>query len=150
MAAFYQKFLRKNIDLSPLSVMRQEDNDPYFCTPKGASIFGWAGVDGIHFCFVRGFGEAVFAVSPMNGGRDCMHVIARDFSDFLRLLLAAGDSAALEQAWQWDEAQFDAFLAENPPTDEQKAVLSQISTVFSLTPMERPWQYLRETFMTPR
>ena len=42
MAAFYQKFLRKNIDLSPLSVMRQEDNDPYFCTPKGASIFGWA------------------------------------------------------------------------------------------------------------
>ena len=144
MAAFYQKFLRKNIDLSPLSVMRQEDNDPYFCTPKGASIFGWAGVDGIHFCFVRGFGETVFAVSPMNGGKDCVHVIARDFSDFLRLLLATGDSAALEQAWQWDEAQFDAFLAENPPTDEQKAVLSQISTVFSLTPMARPWQYLRE------
>ena len=144
MAAFYQKFLRKHLDLSPLSVMRQEDNDPYFCTPKGASIFGWAGVDGIHFCFVRGFGETVFAVSPMNGGKDCVHVIARDFSDFLRLLLATGDSAALEQAWQWDEAQFDAFLAENPPTDEQKAVLSQISTVFSLTPMERPWHYLRE------
>lgn len=144
MAAFYQKFLRKHLDLSSLSVMRREDNDPYFCTPKGASIFGWAGVDGIHFCFVRGFGETVFAVSPMNGGKDCVHVIARDFSDFLRLLLATGDSAALEQAWQWDEAQFDAFLAENPPTDEQKAVLSQISTVFSLTPMERPWQYLRK------
>mgnify|MGYP007079133044 CR=1 FL=1 len=144
MAAFYQKFLRRHLDLSSLSVMRREDNDPYFCTPKGASIFGWAGVDGIHFCFVRGFGETVFAVSPMNGGRDCVHVIARDFSDFLRLLLATGDSAALEQAWQWDEAQFDAFLAENPPTDEQKAVLSQISTVFSLTPMERPWQYLRK------
>ena len=144
MVAFYQKFLRKHLDLSSLSVMRREDNDPYFCTPKGASIFGWAGVDGIHFCFVRGFGETVFAVSPMNGGKDCVHVIARDFSDFLRLLLATGDSAALEQAWQWDEAQFDAFLAENPPTDEQKAVLSQISTVFSLTPMERPWQYLRE------
>ena len=144
MAAFYQKFLRKHLDLSSLSVMRREDNDPYFCTPKGASIFGWAGVDGIHFCFVRGFGETVFAVSPMNGGKDCVHVIARDFSDFLCLLLATGDSAALEQAWQWDEAQFDAFLAENPPTDEQKAVLSQITTVFSLTPMERPWQYLHE------
>lgn len=144
MAAFYQKFLRRHLDLSSLSVMRREDNDPYFCTPKGASIFGWAGVDGIHFCFVRGFGETVFAVSPMNGGKDCVHVIARDFSDFLCLLLATGDSAALEQAWQWDEAQFDAFLAENPPTDEQKAVLSQISTVFSLTPMERPWQYLRK------
>ena len=89
MAAFYQKFLRKHLDLSSLSVMRREDNDPYFCTPKGASIFGWAGVDGIHFCFVRGFGETVFAVSPMNGGKDCVHVIARDFSDFLRLLLAS-------------------------------------------------------------
>ena len=43
MAAFYQRFLRKNIDLSPLSVMRRKDNDPYFCTPKGASIFGWSG-----------------------------------------------------------------------------------------------------------
>ena len=28
MAAFYQKFLRKHLDLSPLSVMRQEDNEP--------------------------------------------------------------------------------------------------------------------------
>ena len=63
MAAFYQKFLRRHLDLSSLSVMRREDNDPYFCTPKGASIFGWPGVDGIHFCFVRGFGETVFAVS---------------------------------------------------------------------------------------
>ena len=144
MAAFYQKFLRRSIDLSPLGLMRLEDNGPYFCTPKGASIFGWAGVDGIHFCFVRGFGETVFAVSPMNGGKDCVHVIARDFTDFLRLLLAAHGSAALEQAWQWDEAQFDAFLAEDPPTEGQKAVLTQISTVLSLAPMEKPWQYLHE------
>ena len=142
MAAFYQKFLRKGLDLSPLSVMRSEDNAPYFCTPKGARIFGWTGVDGIHFCFVRGFGETVFAVSPANGSTDCVHVIARDFADFLRLLLAVGDSAALEQAWQWDEAQFSAFLAENPPTDAQKAVLRQIAEAFSLAPMEQPWQYL--------
>ena len=47
----FQKFLRSGIDLSPLGVERREENTPYFCTPKGASIFGWAGVDGIHFCF---------------------------------------------------------------------------------------------------
>ena len=96
MAAFYQRFLRKQLDLSSLSVARSEENFPYFCTPKGASIFGWTGVDGIHFCFVRGFGEMVFAVSPMNGSRDCVHIVARDFPDFLRLRLAVGDSAALE------------------------------------------------------
>ena len=37
----FQKFLRSGIDLSPVGVKRREDNNPYFCTPKGASIFGW-------------------------------------------------------------------------------------------------------------
>jgi hypothetical protein len=45
--------------------MRGHDGN-HFCTPKGAKVIGWAGVDGIHYCFVRGFGEMVFAVSPMN------------------------------------------------------------------------------------
>lgn len=53
----FQKFLRSGIELSVVGVECREDNNPYFCTPKGASIFGWAGVDGIHFCFVRGFGS---------------------------------------------------------------------------------------------
>ena len=43
----FQKFLRSGIDLSTVGVERREDNNPYFCTPKGASIFGWAGVDGM-------------------------------------------------------------------------------------------------------
>ena len=62
----FQKFLQSKIDLSFVGVEFREDNAPYFCTPKGASIFGWAGVDGIHFCFIRGFGCMVFAISPMN------------------------------------------------------------------------------------
>ncbi|WP_222860695.1 hypothetical protein [Paenibacillus antibioticophila] len=54
--------------------MEQRQNDPpYFCTPKGARMIGWAGVDGIHFCFVRGFGEMVFAVSPMNTAGNYVH-----------------------------------------------------------------------------
>lgn len=116
----FQKFLRSGIDLSPVGVERREDNNPYFCTPKGASIFGWAGVDGIHFCFVRGFGGMVFSVSPMNSAPDFVHPLANDFEDFLRLLLACSDSAALEQAWMWDKAQFEAFLQDNPPTQEQQ------------------------------
>lgn len=64
----FEKFLRSGIDLSLIGIERREDNASYFCTPKGASIFGWAGVDGIHYCFVRGFGGMVFAVSPMKIG----------------------------------------------------------------------------------
>lgn len=78
----FQKFLRSGLDLAPLGVERREENLPYFCTPKGAAIFGWAGVDGIHYCFIRGFGGMVFAVSPMNAAPDCVHPLARDFADF--------------------------------------------------------------------
>ena len=94
----YQKFLRYGISLAPLGIETGGQNVLYFCTPKGASLIGYAGVDGIHFCFIRGFGEMVFAVSPMNTAPDFVHPLAKDFSDFLRLLLACGNAAAPEQA----------------------------------------------------
>ena len=111
-----KKFLQRGVDLSPVGVELREDNTNYFCTPKGASVFGWAGIDGIHFCFIRGFGEMVFSVSPMNTSPDYVHPVAENFTDFLRLILACGDVAAVEQAWMWNEAQFEAFLNENPGT----------------------------------
>lgn len=142
MGRYYARFIRKGLSLAPLGVEQDNGREAYFCTPKGAEIFGWAGVDGIHYCFVRGFGEMVFAVSPMNGVQDCVHPIARDFRDFLRLLLACGDAAALEQAWQWDEGQFDAFVRENQPSPEQKQTLEQLAAVTKLDPMPQPWKYI--------
>ena len=140
----FQKLLQTNIDLSSLGVERRTDNEPYFCTPKGASVFGWTGVDGIHFCFVRGFGGMVFAVSPANTFPNYVHPLAKNFADFLRLLLACGDVAALEQAWMWDKAQFETFLQDNPPTQEQQETLALVATKLKLMPMERPWAYIKE------
>ena len=138
----YEKFLRLGIDLAPLGIERRAENEPYYCTPKGADILGWAGVDGIHFCRVRGFGTRIFAVSPMNSAPDHIHLIAEDFEHLLRLLLACGDAAALEQAWQWNAAQFAAFLEEYPPDAAQKGVLDAIRTATGLTPLPEPWAYL--------
>lgn len=140
----YQAFQKKGIDLAPLEIEKGADGLTYFCTPRGARIIGWAGVDGIHYCFIRGFGEMVFSVSPMNLAPHYVHPLASNFSDFLRLLLACGNSAALEQAWQWDREQFETFLRENPATKEQNTVLAQITEKTGLGPMENPWQYLRE------
>ena len=81
------KFFSYGLDLAPLGLERRDGTETYFCTPKGARIIGWAGVDGIHFCRVRGFGEMVFAVSPMNPAPHYVHPVAQNFSDFLRLLL---------------------------------------------------------------
>lgn len=108
----------------------------------GAKVIGWAEWMGFTFALFCGFGEMVFAVSPMNVAPDYVHPLARNFPDFLSLLLACGDSAALEQAWQWNFEQFQAFLADNPPTEEQKTVLARISRQTGLSPIEEPWQYL--------
>ena len=78
------------------------------------------GGDGIHFCFINGFEGMVFAVSPMYNAPNYVHPLAKNFMGFLRLLFACGDVAVLEQIWMWDEAQFEAFLQENPPTQEQQ------------------------------
>ena len=137
----YEKFLRTGIDLAPLGVERGE-GELYFCTPRGASMIGWEGADGIHYCFVRGYGGTVFAVSPMNSAPDYVHAVAADFADFLRLLLSCGHGAAIEQCWRWSREQFDAYLAENPPTDAALAVMDEIREKLALAPMEDAWGYI--------
>ena len=137
----YEKFLRTGIDLAPLGVERGE-GELYFCTPRGASMIGWEGADGIHYCFVRGYGGTLFAVSPMNTAPDYVHAVAQDFADFLRLLLACGHGAAIEQCWRWSRGQFDAYLAKNPPTDAALAVMGEIREKLGLKPMEDAWGYI--------
>lgn len=137
-----REFLKAGIDLEPLGVLTQGPFEHYFCTPKGARIFARSGVDGIHFCFVRGFGETVFAVSPMNGRDGCVHPVAKSFRDFLRLLLALHDAAAIEQAWQWNAAQLEDFEQKHPSNDEQMAALDRLVVTFHLRPMAEPWKYI--------
>lgn len=134
--------------MAAVGIECREDNTPYFCTPKGASVFGWTGIDVIHFCFLRGFGDMVFVVSPMNTAPDYVHPVAKNFSDFLRLILVCGDVAAVEQAWMWDKIQFEAFLQENPITQGQQQTLSEIVEKLKLKPMEQPWSYIK-TLQSP-
>lgn len=139
----YQHFLKLNIDTASLGMIPDTDEITYFCTPIGASIIGSAGVDGIHFCFIQGFGNIIFAVSPDNLYPEFVHPLAENFADFLRLLLACGNTAALEQTWMWDQAEFDHFLRENPITTEQREALDNISENLNLSAMEQPWQYIK-------
>lgn len=139
----YEEFKKLNIDLSQVGLGQGGTRGGYFCTPKGAEVIGWAGVDGIHYCFVEGFGGTVFAVSPMNPPGDCVHPVAKSFEDFLCLLLACGDAAAIEQAWMWNRGEFDGFLETYPPNDEQRAALDKLADKLSLTPMEDPYGYIK-------
>lgn len=143
MATLYERYQKLNIDGSAVGLARGESESHYFCTPKGAKVIGWAGADGIHYCFVRGFGEMVFAISPMNTPGNYVHPVARDFKDFLRLLLACGDAAALEQVYLWDQTQFDAFLQDNSLAAEQQAILDDVRDELKLVPMAQPFAYIK-------
>ena len=51
--------------------------------------------------------KEIFAISPSNGVGEFVHPVARNFDDFLRLLLVCDGDAAIEQCWQWSQEQFD-------------------------------------------
>lgn len=140
----YETFRHLDIDTAPLGLERGDTNGGYFCDPVGAEVIGWAGVDGIHCCFVKGFGDMVFSVSPMNPPGHYVHPLARSFEDFLRLVLACGGVDAIEQAWMWNRGEFDAFLEAYPPNSEQQAVLDTLRDKLALTPMDDPYGYIRE------
>lgn len=140
----YDEFKKLAIDLSQLGLERGDTSGGYFCTPKGAEVIGWEGVDGIHYCFVRDFGETVFAVNPMNPAGKNVHPLARTFEDFLRLVLACGSATAVEQTWMWNRGEFDAFLETYPPDAEQQATLDALRDALNLTPMDDPYKYIKE------
>ena len=139
----YQKFKKLKIDFSAIEFEQAGDGDKYFCTPIGARIIGRAGVDGIHYCTVRGQGEMVFAVNPSNEVGKNVFPIANSFDELLSLLLACGSMAAIEQAHMWDEEQFEEFVAENQPIPAQLAVFDVLRDKLGVTPMAEPFAYLR-------
>lgn len=143
MVTDYEFFLQTGISLAPLGVIQSREEVAYFCTPKDASIIGWGGVDGVHFCFVPGCGDMVFAVGPMNSAPHYVHPLAESFVDFLRLLLACGDVFALEQAWMWNKSQFTDFLQGVSFTAEVRKTLDEISSAMNLSAMEHPWEYIK-------
>lgn len=144
----YKQFQCSHIDLSPLGLEKGPVHSDYFCTPKGAEIIGWTGVDGIHFCLIKGFRE-VFSVNPMNPAGENVHPVSRNFTDFLCLLLSCKGEAAIEQAHGWSREQFQAFQEENPVTPEQELALEKLQRAFSqkespLAPLENPFDYIKE------
>jgi hypothetical protein len=139
----YDKFKALNLNFSLLGLGQGDTNGGYFCTPVGAEVIGWEGVDGIHYCFVKDFGETVFAVNPMNPAGKNVHPLARTFEDFLRLVLACGSATAVEQTWMWNRGEFDAYLETYPPDAEQQTVLDALRDKLCITPMEDPYRYIK-------
>ena len=138
-----KQYLNSDLDLSILGLNRGPEKGGYFCTPLGAKVIGWAGVDGIHYCTIEGQGETVFAVSPMNFG-DYIHPIAESFEVLLQMLLSCHSLDAMEQCYAWAKDQFDAFLIDYPATAEIQEKQNQIRDTFRVDPMEDVFGYIKQ------
>lgn len=142
----YESYLQNKFDLSAFGIERGERRSDYFCTPKGAKIIGWTGVDGIHYCTVKSLGETVFAVDPMGVASRHAFPVASSFEDFLRLLLACGHEAYLEQAHAWSREQYDAFALDNPISQAASEYIRFLQSEYSLPPMDDPYAYLKAIY----
>lgn len=140
----YQKFKKMNIDHSVIGMDQSDSNTNYFCTPKGAKIIGNAGVDGIHYCFIEGFEDMVFVVSPEGVPGEYVHPIAKDFEELLSLLLACGSMDAIEQTYMWDEELFEQYIMDNQPGTKQREILEVLRAEFQIAPLEHPYTYIKE------
>ena len=137
----YREFKKANISLAAFGLEERGTRSDYLCAPKFTRALYFTGVDGIHYAFVRGFAEMVFAISPANIAGECVHPVARDFGDFLALLAASGE-AAMEQAWRWSRAQFDTFMEEYPLSPEQLQTAKALRAI-GIEPCADPYGYIR-------
>ena len=87
MNTLFEQYMNLNIDTTWIGLEKREEMR-YSCTPIGARIFGWD-CGGLHYCFIDGFDEMVFAVNPENFGGPYVYPLARNFSDFLSIMCSS-------------------------------------------------------------
>ncbi len=141
----YDKFKNLDTDFSFIGLEKGSEDGGYFCTPVGAKVIGWES-EGIHYCFIDGFGETVFAVNPETAGEHFVRPLAENFEKFLSLILACKSTAAAEQITDWTKEQFEHFL-EHEDEDFAKRrehVLKILETELGIKPMEDPFEYVKD------
>ena len=146
MNLLYEKYKNLKIDGSWIG-LEAGAQTPYFCTPIGAEIIGWD--NGIHYCFIKDFGDMVFCVNPETCCDYNVYPIARNFCDFLGLILATGNTNTLQQIIWWDKKRFEDFVNSTEEQEyrvrpEVQGVLSTIRKGIDITPIDTPFEYVKD------
>ena len=143
-----EKFQNLDADMSLVGLEKGDSEGGYFCTPVGAEVIGWE-CEGIHYCFIEGFGETVFAVNPETAEEHYVRPLAENFEKFISLILATKGTTAAEQISGWNKEQFENFL-ENDGADfedfaeKRRIVLNKIQNELGIEPMENPFEYVKK------
>ena len=119
--------------------------EPDWCYPKNAEPIGYE--NGIMYCFIKGYGETVFAANPESYNSD-VHVypLARSFEDFLGLILACGSANPPEQVIWMTRERFEEHV-KNTLADtfskNREAVLKRIREELGVEPISDPYDYVK-------
>lgn len=125
------KFQEIKTDLSYIGLNRGELGS-YFCTPLGAIIFASLGVDGIHFCILPSEGDKSLENSPVYVISPCMsehyiEPVAKNFTDFLNLVMITKDAGAMECISYMTKEAFINYLKDIP--EEREEVIKAIGSI---------------------
>jgi len=139
----YEKYCQLDIDGRWIGLEKSDMCVEYFCTPIDAIVIGWE--NSIHYCFIKGYRDMVFAVNPETCVDKYVYPLAANFKEFLRLILACGSTTAVEQIFGWSKEQFEDFLHsdDNKIFPEQAEVLKIVAEELKLQPMEEPYEYVK-------
>ena len=139
----YEKYCQLNIDGRWIGLEKSDLFVDYFCTPLNATVIGWE--NNIHYCFIKGYRDMVFAVNPEPSVDSYVYPLAMNFKEFLQLILACGSTTAVEQIIGWSKEQFEIFLnsEDNAKHPEQEKVLEIIRKELKLKPKENPYEYVK-------
>lgn len=144
MGTLFEQYKNLGIDGSQICLEWQDTAEPYFCYPVGAQAIGFE--SSIMYCFIPGYGEMVFAVNPESCVNSYVYPLAKNFHDFMRLVLACGSANPVEQIVWMNQEQFAEHVQEElaAQTEEQKALLQILREELELSSMEQPYEYVRE------
>ncbi|MBR3841176.1 MAG: hypothetical protein IKM20_08580 [Erysipelotrichales bacterium] len=139
----YKKYCQLSLDSRWIGLEKSEMGIEYFCTPISVEVIGWE--NSIHYCFIRGYEDIVFAVNPETCVDKYVYPLAKNFKDFLRLILACGSTTAVEQIIGWDKQQFEEFIQSdyNKIFPEQQIVLDALKETLKLEPLNNPYEYVK-------
>ena len=142
----FHRFRALSFSKNAIGLEWKDSDGTYFCTPVGSEVIGWLGVDGIHFCFIPSISaDMVFAVSPMPCGEHNVEPIARNFQDFLSLVLFCKDASLLEQICWMDEGQFSELLKSNEENSwpEKDVALNILRTELGIEIQSSAYHYVK-------
>lgn len=143
MISLFEKYKSLDLDGSLICLAWQDKIEPYFCYPVGAQAIGFEG--SIMYCFIPGYDEMVFAVNPEAVDSN-VYPLAKDFHDFMRLILACGSANPVEQIIWMNQEQFAQHVQQEQAvqTKEQQTLLQTLRQELELSPMENPFEYVKD------